>query len=348
MASPSLPALSFGSKTVTLVGVLMSNILDGIYDALTATTYDDGTSVPAAAQWQVTKYQNTGLTEAVYAEPAASSPAAGKVVLIWAAAASGTHSSVVAASPHTYANGSVMFGAYVASAGGTISRSNFSSWDGATPFTAGGRFTGYCRLYASTTAAKVFLFSSAEYIALQLEEAAGGMYACAGGFGVRGVSDHSTSSESGLGGRVFDFGTNGTALAALHANFWTVSLSGGSSILSHSTTANFPAWWYLTPGSSTIRPVSYRGVGSTAADGFQVSSAVACVGLNAEVEPEPIAMRDVGSGGNVNRKIGRHRAFFFSPKRKTKAILSSGATKKWIAFGQSVTSDNDCALMPIA
>jgi hypothetical protein len=71
------------------------------------------------------------------------------------------------------------------------------------------------------------------------------------------------------------------------------------------------------------------------------------VGLDGSIEPETIALRDVGGGGNVSKKPGRHRAFFFGPKRKTKAVLSAGATPKWIAFGGSTIADNDCALMPI-
>lgn len=347
MAVPSLPALSFGSLTITLAGTLISNILDGIYDALSATTYDDGVSVPTAARWVATKHQNAGVTESVTAVPAASSPIAGKVVLMWAGAVAGTHASVVMASPDVYANTLLNFGAYVANAGSTVAEANYSAWDAATPFSGGtGRWSGYCRVTGSASAAKVFLFTSTDYVGTQVEEALGPIYACAGGFGIRGLTDGTTNSESGLGGRVFDFGTTSSALA-LAATFWTVNIAAsGGGLLAHSTSASASHWWYLAPGSATIRPVSYRAAGGAAPDGYQLSSSLACVGLDNSVEPETIALRDVGVGGNTGKKIGRHRAFFYAPKHRTKAILSAGATKAWVAFGNSSTVDNDCALMP--
>jgi hypothetical protein len=64
------------------------------------------------------------------------------------------------------------------------------------------------------------------------------------------------------------------------------------------------------------------------------------------IEPEHLPLRDVtGSGVRNDRKIGRHRAFFIGPRRKTRAILSSDAVKTWISCGQSETLDNDCYLL---
>lgn len=350
MSSPSLPALVTGALTITLAGTSLPNLLDGIYDALnTTTTYDDGTSIPTNTKWVPTKYQNAGTTEAVYAVPAAGSPVAGKVVLIFAGAAAGTHSSVVMASPDTYTNGILFFGAYVATAGGTVSASNFSSWDGASPFTAGGRFTGYCRVYTATAATKVGLFSTDDWIGVQVEVSGAIVSWCWGGFGVRGLTDGAVDAESGLGGRVFDFGTNGSG-AALAYNWLSVPTSGSTGgCLGHNTAANYQHAWYLTPGSSTIRPLSYRRANEgNSPDPFPITSAASCVGLSGAVEPEPIALRDVGSGGNVGRKIGRHRAFYVGPTSQNKSILSAGGTKKWISWAQSSLGAADAYLLPIA
>lgn len=342
MSAPSLPALAFNSISVTLAGTSYPNILDGIYTALTTTTADDGQSIPTAARWQVTRYQNAGTTEAVYCEPAATSPVAGKIVLIWAAAASGPHSNVVMKSPDTYANSVIIFSALVATAAGTISRSNYSAWDGATPFTAGGRFMGYNRVYAGTTASKIFLFPSTDSILLQIEEGAGAIYPCRAGLDIRGLTDGATDGESGLGGRVASLMVGGSD-AAMNAAFWTAAPSGGSAnITMHSGNVGQCHCWYLVPNSSTVSSMSWRSTSSNAGE-YQIDSALSQVGLSGAIEPDYIVYRDLTSG----RKIGRDRAMFWGPRRKTKAILSATSTKTWIVFGSSSTSDVDCALLPM-
>lgn len=340
MAAPSLPSLAFNVNSQTVSASSIDKWLDALYTALTATTYDDSSSVPTTARWQVSRYQNAGTTEAVYAEPASTSPVAGKVVLIWAAAAAGTHSSVVMASPDTYANGVIIFGAYVANAGTTISRSNFSSWDGATPFTSGGRFTGYTRLYAGTAWDKCFLFSSDDYIITQLyTTTANTSHVCGGGFGIRGLDDGAVLAESGLGGRLFDFFTTGSS-GAFSSTFWSQS-SASLGVFTHSTNAAQTHSYVLIPGGSTLKAIRIRDNAGTSS--FNDSSSTNCYGIDSTtIEPEILPFRDT-----TGNKIGRHRAIFYGPRRTTKAILSDSGVKKWIMCGYSTTTQGDCFAMPM-
>lgn len=347
MAAPNLPALYSGAVTTTVSSTAGDKWLDALYTSLTATSYDDARSIPAADQWQVTRYQNAGTTEAVYAEPASTSPVAGKVVFIWAYAAAGTHSSVAMASPDTYANGVVIFGAYVASAGQTVSRSNYNAWDNATPFSGGtGRFTGYTRLYAGTAWNKAVWFPSAEYGATQLETTVGTqyLYDCWGGFGIRAPTDSTTDSESGLGGRVFDFGTTGsTSGTGTGSTVWSNSSSSGW--FCHGTTAAQPHWYYLVPGSSTIRTIGYKA--ATDAGPFP-SATLAGKSISGATQPEPLVCYDRTGGGSASVNVGRHRFFFFGTQGTSRTYIANTAgKKKLIRFGSQITGSGDAAVIPV-
>lgn len=348
MAAPSLPALHFGSVTKTVPAVLISGWLDALYDALVhltdTGTFDDAATVPANAKWLVTRYQNTGVTEAVYAEPAATSPLAGKVVLIWAGAAAGTHSSVVMAGSDTYANGVILQGMYVASAGQTVSRADYSAWDAATPFSGGlGRFTGYIRISSTTTWNRALLFVSAEYVTAAVEVVGGACYLAWAGAGVRAPDDNTTDSESGLGGRLFDLGCSGSGGICSNA-FWNND-AGAYSALTHALTAVQAHWFYLVPGASTIRGMSYR-ANIGAAGALNSGDADNCLSLSGIAEPEVLAIRDLSGGATDGRKIGRHRAFHYGPRRVSGAILAYGATKAFVAFGQHTAANNDAICLP--
>lgn len=347
MAAPNLPALYSGAVTTTASSTTGDKWLDALYTSLGAAAYDDARAIPAADQWQVTRYQNAGTTEAVYAEPAASSPVAGKVVLVWAYAAAGTHSSVAMASPDTYANGVILFGAYVASAGQTVSRSDYNAWDAATPFSGGlGRWSGYVRLYAGTAWYKAAWFPSAEYGATQLETTVGTqyLYDCWGGFGIRAATDGTVNSESGLGGRVFDFGTTGSGAASgTLSTIWTASSNSGW--LCHGTSSGHPHWYYMVPGASTIRAIGYKP--PTDAGPFPSSSS-AGKAPNGEVTPEAIVCIDRGSAGVVSSGVGRHRFFFFGPQGTSRSYMQNGAgLKKGIRLGSQITGSGDAIFIPV-
>ena len=346
MAAPSLPGLHFG--TVTKIGTLLiSTWLDAVYEALlhlTSGTYDDGATIPAASKWVVSRYQNAGLTEAVYCEPAASSPIAGKVVLIWAGAAAGTHASVVMAGSDTYANGVVLFGMYVANAGATVSRSNYSAWDAATPFSGGtGRFTGYVRVTATTAWSRAILFASAEYLALNCEITGGACFTSFGGAGISGIDDNTTDSESGLGGRVFDFGCSGSGTACA-SDFWN-SVASSSGMFLHSASSGQAHWFVLAPGTSTIKGILYR-ANTSSAGALNNGDNNNCLSPAGYAQPDVLPIRDISGSATNARKWGRHRAFFYGPRRKSSAILSFAGVKSWVAFGAHTVSDSDAAALP--
>lgn len=344
MAAPSLPALAFNVVTVTGASTAIYDALNAIYTALGTTTYDNGASVPAAAQWQVTRFQAAGLTEAVYCEPAASSPIAGKVVLIWAGSNVSTHVGTQMLSPDTYINNRLFFGMWVAKPGQTVARSDYNAWDNATPFNgSNGFFSGYTSFGATgATWTKMFLFSSAEYLITQYEIAAAASTAiCGGGAGIRAPTTAAADSTQS-DGRVYDMWTSGAT--AVPSNFWAVN-STITALLSYSGTASSAHSYYMAPLATAMRACQYRN--NAAAYGNWPSSVNAGKALSGAIQAETITMKDVTGGATDAFNIGRHRACMFGPQQKTKEVLSTGGTNYAITVGYSSTTSGDAIYLPM-
>lgn len=338
---PSLPALSFQVKSSTGAGVLTSQWLDAAKASIDATTDDSGSSIATNARWQSASHTTATLTDAVYFEPAASSPIAGKVVLMLAGAPAVAPNAGAMAAPDAAAVNGIYWGMWVANAGATVSRADYADWSAASPFTGTGRWTGYSRLEVGlATLQDAYFFTSAEYVVMQLmTTTATSSYICFGGAGIRGLSDSAVCGESGLGGRVFDFGVSGSG-AVLSSTFWS-NASSGVSLLAHSGTASNTHWYALIPGTSTIRGLFYKNNGIAAA--FGDSNNNMCIGLDTTtIKPAPLAVRDSSSF-----YVGDHRAFFVGPRKMSKSILQDSGVNKWIAVGHSVTTQGDCLALPI-
>lgn len=144
--------------TVTLAGTAINQMLDGIYTALGAATYYDGSArTPGSGSaWTVARYQNAGTTEAVYAVPPTGA-LAHKVIF---GGASGAKTPTMA-SPDTWVANCVMVG--LAKNAGA-----YNAWDNAAPFTSG-QFYGYWRMNTSTTDTKVNVYECEECLMVRFE-----------------------------------------------------------------------------------------------------------------------------------------------------------------------------------
>lgn len=345
MAQPSLPQLAANVVTVTNATTNIYDALNGINTGLTATTYDNGSAVPANAQHATSVKQATGVTEAILATPPASSPLFGKVVYVWAGSNVSTHASTAMLSPDTYVNNRLFFGMWIAKPGQTVALTDYNAWDAATPFNgSNGFFSGYTSLGGTTmTWTKAFLFTTAEYIVTQIETAAAAAtYACGGGAGIRAGSTAAADSTQS-DGRVYDMWTAGGS-AAIPVDFWTTNFTTAS-LFTHDTTASSPHFYYMAPLATAMRACGYKT--SALQLGYWPSNANAGKSLSGAITPETMAVKDFTGGATNAADVGRHRLVMFGPRRITKTVLSSGGTNLGIAFGYLSTTSGDAALFPM-
>lgn len=346
MPAPSLPGLLFNSLS-GLAGTTIPLWLALLVTTGNTVTADDGASIPATARHVFTSPN----ANVVLAVPAASSPVAGKYVLIWAYESGVAPGASAVLSPEVATATVCYFGIWMADAGSTVSAADLTAaWstnaaDGG--FTGNGTFSGYSKFYAGTIPNNVYVFVSDDYVVVQLEETTNGTFWCWGGMGVRCPTV--AGGESGMGGRRFDFGTSGTtAVVAAHT-----TNQGNGCPTGHGTSAGNSHWWHRLPGqttgssTTTMRAMSWRIAGGTPV-GFQASDPLNCVDDTGAVEPEIMPLKDVSGGTQDKKKVGRSRAFFFGPRAKTKSILAAAGVKKWIAVGQAVSTANDAFLLPYA
>jgi hypothetical protein len=120
----------------------VANVLDALYAALTSATDYRGTALPAAYLWTTARFQNTGVTEAVYSSPPSGSPITGAFKALWCGAA-------VAGSATFYADTFLSNGLMVGIAKGAGA---FSAWNVAFPFgsAVGSYWSGFDRVAPTT------------------------------------------------------------------------------------------------------------------------------------------------------------------------------------------------------
>lgn len=163
----SLPAMEW--RRIAAVAPAANTIeafLNAIYTSLQAVTYDNGDArVPGTGSaWTGSRYENVGVTEAVYATPPLA--AVSDLRAIWAGVDAG------APTPKMCAYGADTYGADTFAAGFILSSINkgsgaFNAWDAANPFTAG-NFFGYWRgaMRTALTISQIQVIESKEGIAV--------------------------------------------------------------------------------------------------------------------------------------------------------------------------------------
>ena len=239
----------------------LPNILDAIYNAFGSLTYADGTSrtVGAGVAWTFSRYQLSNNTEAVYGSPPTNT--LNQKVII---AGSTSVYTPVMLSGATYAS-SVLFVGLAKNSG------NFSTWNGATPFTSGS-FTGYAAFHSkqSTYGLTIKCYESQDAV-MVLVWSTGGGTAC-GGFAAGGLIDPEsgdTTSDAESDGKLYALCVSGTATRVIgnHAdNGGGIGSPGMFASVSSANNNTYTRCVAFQPGASsilTLHKMSQTTLGST-------------------------------------------------------------------------------------
>jgi hypothetical protein len=238
------------TQTLAAASHTLPNILDAFYTAFSSSTYADGSSrtLGAGVAWTFSRYQLSNVTEAVYGSPPTN--ALNQKVII--AGSTGTYTPVMI--------GGTAYSANTIFAGLAKNAGNFSSWNGATPFTSG-QFTGYgpVHLKQSTNSLNIRCYESQDGV-VGLINYVGATY-CSG-FAAGGIMDPESGdiiSDGESDGKLYALGVSGTAGRAVgnHADNGGGGLNPGmlcSSTVT-ATTNTVPKCVAFQPGSSAVLAV---------------------------------------------------------------------------------------------
>jgi hypothetical protein len=232
--------VSAGSATIAA-------LLDAIWTAVdpTVATYSDGSarafSGSGATGWTWTRYQNAGVTEALYATPA-NGTMNQRVILAGRSVAPAPSPTMIA--PDTFLASSLLI-SHQLSAGA------FTSWNAALPFT-NGRFMGYTRATASAASFATLaacVYETQETIIVEiLTNGTGVQFALAGAI----YDPETTAAAAGeTDGRRYGVVVCGGALIS---NFF--GTSGSGTMWVHGTGAGAAHGYVWRPGVSTVDTVS--------------------------------------------------------------------------------------------
>lgn len=240
----SLPAVNWryvGNQPFAVASV--EAVLNAIYTLGTAVTYADGTArtpgVGSAGTYS--RYQNVGVTEAVYLTPATTTALAQRIILAGAAGAAAP----TMASPDTYTANNLMIGLNKNSGA-------FNAWTAALPFTAGQWF-GYWRVWpTSAGTGSVDLYENTEGIWVVVRNSTGSAtYHCCAGATLDPESSDASDAESD--GRIYGVWVTGSGAAAAvtftdpsFVTDWCPWCHDTSNGTAHSAT--------FVPGSGTLAP----------------------------------------------------------------------------------------------
>lgn len=235
-----LATVSAGSATIAA-------LLDAIWAVVdpTVTTYSDGSARAftgaGATGWTWTRYQNGGVTEALYATPA-NGTMAQRVILAGRSVAPAPSPTMIA--PDTFLASSLLIGHQ-------LSAGAFTTWNGATPFT-NVRFMGYTRATAATGSFSTLaacVYETQETIIVEiLTNGTGVQFALAGAI----YDPETTAAAAGeTDGRRYGVVVCGGALIS---NFF--GTSGSGTMWVHGTGAGAAHGYVWRPGVSIVDTVS--------------------------------------------------------------------------------------------
>jgi hypothetical protein len=306
---------SFGSGTVAAA-------LDALYTLGTAATYADGSARTPGSDSAGTysRYQNGGVTEAVYCTPATANALNQR--LIWAGSAS--VGSATMAAPDTYLQNYILV---------SVNKNSgaFNAWDAALPFTSG-QFFGYWRLWnASAGVGNVYLWECQEAAHVAISRAAGTTNHCTVGAFIDPGSTDPADAESD--GRLYGVATTGSSSVAgnfsgagnTNTSMWGYGTSNGQT---HSGVFN--------PGASTIQPAQ-RNTQWTA---VSANCGRLTSGRYAYFSDSFTMVKDTGT----DFLVGVLRGISPFPDAIAGQRLNDGATDIGAVVGRDVLSPDDCAL----
>lgn len=320
--------MSLAAVTWKYVGsaIPAANTAEGVLNALyalgtSATYYDASARTPGAGQaGTFARYQNGGVTEAVYATPVSDTFG---LRHIWGGAAGAKTPTMISAPADTWATATILFG--LARTAGA-----YNAWDNAAPFTSGS-FTGYARACAlgTHTIAKVHLFEHSTGFFVVYATTTTVIHNFGGEVVDPGVTNATSPNcaEATTGSRIAMYTNGGTTVTA--TNSWTSAAA--PSMLAHSSSANAAHFFALSVGGVTLVPIQ-RTVAT-----YNASSTTTYLNEDLDFLPDPLYVEK--STGNV--KIGRLREMLVGPDAKLAQTASASGVLKAFAASTHVSTDND-------
>lgn len=301
--------------SVTVTSSTMPNILDNIYTCITAANDHNGVAVPAGTALTVTKYQNVGVTEALYGTFGAGSALTPKFLIAGVNAAR---------TPLMGINGSHTWTANMLMGSINKNAGAFATWDHATqPFTSG-QPGGLIKFFnvASITASRVYATLTAETIDVFIESSTGTIFWFGCGARLDPESTAGNSAESD--GRVYSQWSTGTT--QLNAALGTsVGYAPG-----HSAGDNSYHFLTFTPGAATMRRTSRLSP-------MNVSTTTTLTTPDGEPVALPIFCYDTVN----DRFIGRMREVRHVRDAKFGQKQAPASVDAWFYVSASLTADGD-------
>lgn len=325
-----------------LTGATLAGVLDAVFTLGTSNTYYDGSSrtpgTGSAGTWS--RFQNTGVTEAIHVTPAVS-PLNHRIILATRSAA--PTPSPTMCSPDTFLANTIIVN-IIKNAGA------FNSWNASSPFTSGQTF-GYWRCYQGPSAAaitsftgSVNLWESRDCVAVSFlgSTAQGGFFA--GALLDPETTETITDSETDnkLYG-IITFPSQDGSGGASFASDWLVRDDGNGyrpgAGLRHSTSASQSHAGVFQPNSSnilTMNPMILLNVGSNS-----TSDGVSMYTRSGRFVRLPIVYRD-----RVNSHVlGRLREIYLFPDSRIPQRILSGSNPLGYIFAPSDSSNVNSVLL---
>lgn len=234
----TLPELLYRKLPVQVVYTTgtptVAETLNAIYNALKSTSYADRTprTPGSGTAWDVSRYQNGGTTEALYAK--APLAAISTMDIILAGVDSGAPTPTML-TPDSFSTGYMLVGI---NKGG----SGFNAWDNAAPFTSG-NFSGYWRGFNCANAFWIYVYESLEDLWIFAETVAGVLATVRVGAFIDPLTSHASDAETS--GRIYAMVSSGTG--SVSTNFWDTN-----GPFAHAVSANVHHFGSFTPGAGTI------------------------------------------------------------------------------------------------
>lgn len=303
----------------SFVAATIEAAFNALYTLGTAVTYADGsTRTPGSGNaWTWSRYQATGVTEAVYASPPSGS--LGQRVIF---AGSTTAKTPTMISPDTWATNTGLV-SLVKNAGA------FNAWDNAAPFTSG-EFPGYARCWSTAAGTgTVYLW---ECDGALLASFNGAYLILAGAIIDPGSSDGLDAESDGLRYGFVVSGSGGVCDTT-----WQSSVTNGT-WLRHVANVGAAHGWVFEPGSATVIAAQAPLYGR---------SAMTTTGLKTKSgawQRLPISIRATGTAPN-DFLIGRLReVFLFADSQTPRSLSVASVVQGWVVAA-SASADSDAMLL---
>ena len=242
MSTTALSHQYVGMSTTT--AVIPSAQLDALWTLLTATTYFDGTTrTPGSGNaWTWARYQNAGITEAVYGTPPTGSMAQRVLIAGYAVAPT---PAITMLGPDTAQTTTLHIGI-------SLSSGAFASYNAALPFGAGSRWSGYWRMTggvsAGITPTDWRYYETAETVVLVCSVQGTNHRAAHAG----AIIDPETpdAGDAETDGRVYGMYVTGGNFTLSSSMLSSVAAAGNYYV--HGSTAGYAHSGMFSPGTSTF------------------------------------------------------------------------------------------------